>query len=328
MSDTVDPRNRLNELTNREWLIETKSFWRSECSETACEWLQPDLLEEFCAWLAEKRGPEAAAEAMGQLKSSILESIAPPRDDLKATHPATFSERDIARLIRFFTRGGDRVLDPFVGTGSTLLACAEEGRTGVGIELIERWAEVARKRLAAAEIDVEVIEAAETAGTDGQAIIIGDAREALSAIPSESFDFVVTSPPYWRILRKNGEKTAAERTRRGLPTHYSEQDDDLGNIERYDRFLDELGTIFHECARVMRDRTYMCVIVSDFRHGPQFYLYHADIARTVEALPECSLQLKGLTVLVQDSKNLYPLGIPHAFVSNIHHQYVLIFQKM
>ena len=37
--------------------------------------------------------------------------------------------------------------------------------------------------------------------------------------------------------------------------------------------------------------------------------------------------LKGVTILIQDNKNLYPLGIPYAFVSNIHHQYVLIFQK-
>ena len=40
-----------------------------------------------------------------------------------------------------------------------------------------------------------------------------------------------------------------------------------------------------------------------------------------------ALAPKGITVLVQDSKNLYPLGIPYAFVSNIHHQYVLVFQR-
>ena len=57
----VDPRNRLNELSNREWLRETKSFWLSQ---------------------------------------------APPRSALKARHPATFSERDVERLIRLFTKPG------------------------------------------------------------------------------------------------------------------------------------------------------------------------------------------------------------------------------
>jgi hypothetical protein len=38
--------------------------------------------------------------------------------------------------------------------------------------------------------------------------------------------------------------------------------------------------------------------------------------------------LEGITILVQDSKNLYPYGMPYAFVSNIHHQYILIFRKL
>jgi len=138
---------------------------------------------------------------------------------------------------------------------------------------------------------------------------------------------VVTSPPYWRILRKKGEKSEQERESKGLPTHYSESEADLGNIEDYDEFLGRLGDVFHEAARVLKTKQYMCVVVADFRHGPQFHLYHADIARMVEDCHE-DLQLKGMTVLLQDSKGLYALGIPYAFVGNIHHQFVLIFQKM
>ncbi|MGC9318939.1 MAG: TRM11 family SAM-dependent methyltransferase [Armatimonadota bacterium] len=330
MSDSVDPRNILNELSNRQWLIETKSFWRSECQKELAPWLEPELVERFGLWLEQEVGEERACEMLGQLTSSVLESIAPPRDELKATHPATFSERDVARLIRLFTKSGERVLDPFLGTGSTLLACAAEGRVGVGVELIYRWAEVAAKRLAGEGVTgraVEPHEALSACDEGHQVILFGDAREVLAELPDESFDFVVTSPPYWRILRKNGEKTAAERTGRGLPTHYSEDAEDLGNIESYEEFLEELGGVFQQCARLLRERRYMCVIVSDFRHGPQFHLYHADVARLIEdSNPD--MQLKGLTVLVQDSKNLYPLGIPYAFVSNIHHQFVVILQRM
>jgi len=48
------------------------------------------------------------------------------------------------------------------------------------------------------------------------------------------------------------------------------------------------------------------------------------VARVIE---KAQLDLKGVTVLLQDSKNLYPFAIPYAFVSNIHHQYILIHQK-
>lgn len=330
MADKVDPRNRMNELTNREWLIETKSFWRSQAEDDLPDWFQPELLEQFGRWLAEEHGEERADEMMGQLISSVMWSKAPPRDKLKATHPATFSERDIERLIRLFTKPGQIVLDPFVGSGSTLLACAETDRIGIGIELIEQWAEVTTGRMEAAEIPFRVVEPAQAidaTGRGAQVLMHGDALAALATLPDECADFIVTSPPYWSILKKRGEKAARERVSKGLPTHYSESEADLGNVEDYEEFLARLGDIFLECGRVLRVKQYMCVIVCDFRHGPQFHLYHADIARTVEER-DPSMQLKGMTVLVQDSKNLYPLGIPYCFIGNIHHQFVLVFQRM
>jgi len=263
----VDPRNRLNELSNTDWMVETKSVWFSR---------------------------------------------PPRRDSLKSGHPATFAESDIARLIRFFTRPGDRVLDPFVGSGSTLLACAETGRAGTGIELIERWADVSRNRLQGIN-----------GGTE-QKVMTGDAREVLPTIPDESFDFIVTSPPYWMILRKDRDhKVRAERKSKGLSTRYSDEEDDLGNLESYDEFLGQLARVYCECRRVLAKRHYMCVVVSDFRHKSRFVDYHSDISRVVES---CGFALEGITVLVQDSKNLYPYGIPYAFVSNIHHQYILTFR--
>src|SRR2546423_10995261 len=54
---------------------------------------------------------------------------------IEREHPAPFSFTDVSRLIRFFTKRGDVVLDPFVGVGSTLKACAVEGRKGIGFAL-------------------------------------------------------------------------------------------------------------------------------------------------------------------------------------------------
>ena len=271
MKSTVDQRNRLNDLTNKEWLQQTKSFWKSQ---------------------------------------------APPRDELKLQHPATFSERDIERLIRLFTKSGQPVLDPFVGVGSTVIACLRSGRTGMGIELAAQWYETAQQRLAA-----------ETGNGPPQDInlILGDAGTELAQMAPASVDFIVTSPPYWRILNKDGQKVSAERTSRGLPTNYGDDGQNLGNIEDYAEFLTKLGGVFSQCARVLRAKQYMVVIVSDFRHGPRYYLYHADLARTIEQ--HSPMVLKGVISLLQDSKNLYAYGIPYAYVPNIHHQQILILQK-
>ncbi|MEN6346858.1 MAG: DNA methyltransferase [Armatimonadia bacterium] len=316
MDDPVHPKNALNDLPNRQWLIETKSFWLSgdDGNEAFSE-----LAGEFVQWLRQTDAPEEVERLLGQLDDSFVYSQAPPRSALKALHPATFSERDVERLIRLFTKQGERVLDPFVGSGSALLACALAGRKGVGIELSPEWAQVARERLQTEAVSGQPQPSLELS------VVEGDARSCLQEMEADSFDFVVTSPPYWSILtKKAGLKAHAERTSRGLPTQYSDSDGDLGNLEDYDQFLDELARIFGQCGRVLKPKRYMAVIVSDFRHGPRFYLYHADLAARVEAL---GLQLKGVTILAQNNKNLYPFGIPFAFISNIHHQYILVFQK-
>jgi len=313
--------NKLNDLTNREWLMETKSFWRSRVGEGRVggdildppgSWTEEDLLA-LTGWLCARVGEDRAAMMLTQALPSTMLSITPPRDARKLQHPATFSERDVERLIRFFTKQGETVLDPFLGSGSTLVACRDSGRLGTGIELVEQWADIARERLSDLFSEQE------------QTILQGDALATLAALPEASFDFIVTSPPYWSILDKRGMKIAAERESKDLPTKYSEDASDLGNIADYEEFLDRLAEGFAACGRVLKPKKYLAVIVSDFRHGPHFVLFHADLAKRIE---QAGLPLKGITILLQDSKNLYPFGVPNAFVSNVHHQYILIHQKV
>ncbi|MFQ6130783.1 MAG: DNA methyltransferase [Armatimonadota bacterium] len=331
MGKRPSPRNRLNDLSNSEWLRRTKSFWISEArpakrSPSASRSRdgdgRPEWMDDFAQWLRAEKGEEAADQVLGQVYDSFVYSQPPARDPLKSQHPATFAEADVQKLIEFFTRRRQSVLDPFLGSGSTLIACHRCGRKGLGIELSPRWAQVARRRLKDAGASVSEFDGKLSA--PGQKVVCGDARAEMARLRTGSVHFIVTSPPYWRILRKNGMKVAAERTGKGLPTHYSEADADLGNIADYQGFLAELDVVWRECARTMRKGRYMCVIVCDFRHGPDFYLYHADIARHVE---DSGLKLQGVTILAQDNKTLYPYGVPNAFVSNIHHQYILIFRK-
>ncbi len=304
--------NKLNDLTNREWLQDTKSFWHA-AGEERSSW-SLERMSEVASWMREHYGDDEAEQMLGQLVPSTMYSIAPPRDKRKLAHPATFSERDIQRLINLFTKSGQTVLDPFLGSGSTLLACHNTGRKGIGIELIEQWADVSRARLEEAGADPEI-----------QRVIQSDAAAGLATLKLESVDFIVTSPPYWSILSKNaGMKTKAERVSKDLPTQYSDQVADLGNIGDYDEFLNRLGDVFRHCATVLKPRKYMACIVSDFRHGPKFYTFHSDLAAIIA---KQGMPLKGITILLQDSKNLYPFAIPYAFVSNVHHQYILIHQK-
>ncbi len=306
--------NTLNDLDAREWLRTTKSIWYENLTD-----LQVPALEAIAAALRQTVGDEATEKILGQVLDSILVSKPGPRDKLKALHPATFPETDVERLIRFFTKEGEQVLDPFVGSGSTLVAARHSGRGSLGIELIPRWAEIAEQRANSqlCMFDSPTVEAQ---------VRLGDARTVLRGLPDESYDLVLTSPPYWSMLNKPADhKMTAERVSRNLPTNYSSSEVDLANIETYQDFLDQLGEVFAQCVRVLKPMKYIVVIVSDFRHKSQFIMYHADVGRMLERL---GMTLAGVTILVQDSKTLYPYGMPHTFVSNIHHQYVVVARKL
>lgn len=76
-------------------------------------------------------------------------------------------------------------------------------------------------------------------------------------MPDESFDFVVTSPPYWSILNKEADyKVKKERLAHGLATNYAENDkNDLANIKNYQDFINTLvSDIFLECGRVLKTK--------------------------------------------------------------------------
>lgn len=274
--ERTDPRNQLNDLTAKEWIVETVSVWN-------------------------QRGLGARH----------------PDAQIERQHPAPFSFTDVGRLIRFFTKRGAVVLDPFVGIGSTLKACALDGRHGIGIELNSRFVELTRQRLS-----TEIRDMFSTVA--GQQVLEGDARMLLPTLADNSVDFVVTSPPYWSILRKEDHKVRQERLANGLSTDYGDHHHDLGKIKDYDEFLQELTSIFAQCCRVLKPGKYMTIIVSDFREKSRYVMFHADLARSLEGI---GLEMRGLKVLYQRHKKVYPYGYPYSYVPNIHNQYILIVQK-
>ena len=236
---------------------------------------------------------------------------------IERQHPAPFSFQDVARLIRFFTKTEECVLDPFVGVGSTLKAAALEGRRGIGIELNRKYAELARQRLK--------VELNGDAGVcHDQKIICGDARTRIPRLPNRSVKLVVTSPPYWTILHKQDHKALQERLAHGLDTQYSIDHADLGNIEDYDEFLTTLADTLALTRDCLDDGGHMCIVVGDFRHKSNYYMLHADIAREMQ---KRQFTLKGITVLYQRHKRVFPYGFPYSYVPNLHHQYIVILEK-
>lgn len=229
-------------------------------------------------------------------------------------HPAPFSFTDITRFVEFFTKKGQRVLDPFGGIGSTAKACLTIGRKVTSVELSERFHAVAQARLAA-DITSEA--------TSSCQLINNDIRECY--FPPAEFDLIVTSPPYWGILNKVDHKAEQERIAQGLIHNYGDSEADLSSIADYDDFIVELAVIFAELAESVRDGGHCVIVVGDFRHKSRYYMFHSDLARALEASQRWAL--RGIKIIYQKNKRVFPYGYPYSYVPNLHHQYALILQK-
>ena len=68
----------------------------------------------------------------------------PRRKEDEILHPAKFPETLVEEFITFFTKEGDWVFDPFMGTGSALIAAGNLKRNAIAVELSEEYFKVAK----------------------------------------------------------------------------------------------------------------------------------------------------------------------------------------
>ncbi|HEU4641264.1 MAG TPA: site-specific DNA-methyltransferase [Gemmatimonadaceae bacterium] len=68
-------------------------------------------------------------------------------------HPCPRKLRHVLWLVRWWSEPGETVLDPFAGSGTTLVAAKELGRRAIGIEIEEKYCEIAARRLAQGVLD-------------------------------------------------------------------------------------------------------------------------------------------------------------------------------
>jgi DNA modification methylase len=263
-----DQRNELNDLTGKEWLVLTRSYWETE----------------------------------------------PSQDDKTAyAHPAPFLVRDVQKLISLFTKRGMTVLDPFSGTGTTLLAAAQLDRKAIGIDINKKYIELAKRRLS---------------GLKNCKLITGDSHEKVESVGR--VEYIVTSPPYHNILSNNGKgirhwsgRKYRMAARTGVET-YSDFSNDLGNFEEYEDFLHALRQIMRRCFKVLVPGRYCTIVISDFTVRRIEVCVQSDV---VQMMTDIGFEFCGTTVLLQPVKPLFPFGYPYAYKINHHHQNLITFRR-
>jgi DNA modification methylase len=261
--------------------------------------------------------------------------------DRRRAHGANKPPRLMARLIEFFTRSGELVLDPFAGVGGTLFGAAitRGPRRALGFELDPRWAAVYRETLAAlrAERDGRGPRLADLGQADpggersfdpgGLELREGDARQLLAGLDDGSVDFVATDPPYnvqLRMTMAGGPLARAHANRRTGYAMVSDLEGDLANLPDYPTFLDAMAGIITDLHRVLRPGRYAAFIVRDAYQDGRYLFTAADLAARAEA---AGFVPKGDIAWYQAGSRLRPYGYPRSFVPNIVHQHILVLRK-
>jgi DNA modification methylase len=110
-------------------------------------------LHEYCLCFSKGRFDRvvkgtATIEAEEFMNDTLSIWEIPPESAKRVGHPAPFPVELPRRFIDLYTYAGELVLDPFMGSGSTALACLQTGRTYVGYDIDPDYVEMARKRVA------------------------------------------------------------------------------------------------------------------------------------------------------------------------------------
>jgi DNA modification methylase len=242
----------------------------------------------------------------------------PPRKKGVLVHPAKFPETMAQEFIEFFTKKGQTILDPMAGTGSTLVAALRAGRNSYGIELNTKYAGIARHIIAEERASL----GQQVEGLKSE-VIHADATRALD-LRLPTFDYVLTSPPYWDMLRAKGAHTQKKRRAASdLDVFYSDDPNDLGNMDNYEAFLAKLVNIYARLKPLLREKAYLTIIVKNVKKGGRIYPLAWDLGRELGR----TYTLKDEKMWLQDNQSLAPYGLGSAWVSNTFHHYCLQFRN-
>lgn len=167
-----------------------------------------------------------------------------PRRDTSGAHLGwywgNFVPQIPHQMLLRFTKRGEWVLDPFLGSGTTLVECKRLGRNGIGIELAPNVAERATE-IIAKEANRHRVAVTTTVG-DSRTIDLGS---VLRPSGIEQADFVIMHPPYHDIVK------------------FSDEEGDLCNAETIGVFLSMFGEVLDNVTPFLKTGRHLALVVGD-----------------------------------------------------------------
>ncbi len=166
-----------------------------------------------------------------------------PRRDNSGAHKGSYHGNFVPQipnqLLRRYTKKGDWILDPFMGSGTTLIESQRLGRNSIGIELQQEVANEACER-----INSEAKNDCISKVFIGDSKVI-DLKKILNENGIEKIQFIIFHPPYWDIVK------------------FSDKSNDLSNAKSLDVFLKDLGQVIDNACKHLEKNRYCAVVMGD-----------------------------------------------------------------
>ncbi len=245
---------------------------------------------------------------------SVIPLTFPPsyQHALRSQHGGQKPPELCEQLIRTLTKAGQRVLDPFMGVGGTLLGATAAGREAVGVELNPRWIEVYR-------------EVCRRESLPEQTALAGDSRAVLPTLDGP-FDLVLTDVPYWDMdqrRRSRGKwKRAGEEAQEVVSTKLSAFSE--SGPQTREEWLSTLGEVFTLCRPLLKPKGYLVSFIGDMYHSGRYHPLSHYLAGVLEDL---GYTFKANLVWYDVSKKLRVYGFKYEFIPSMTHQNILVFRN-
>lgn len=247
-----------------------------------------------------------------------------PTHSQRKIHGAMKPPELMAEIIRFFSKQGELILDPFAGVGGTLLGAQLAERRAMGIELNPCWVERYQYIIHHYQIhDGQIIPGFRELVDDEKdySMIQGDCIEMMRNFADGSFAAIITDPPYGCHHGRIGFK---KETNFNMVNPNEERD--FGNAESYEMFFDKMKLFGREAYRILKEGRYLILLIGDrYYQGEYFPLG----VRVAETLKEAGFRWKGIRIWWNKAtqRPLRPYAIKRCFIPNITHQNILIMRK-
>lgn len=260
---------------------------------------------------------------------SVWNDVSSTREKKHLDHGATYPEKLCDRLIEMYSREGDTVLDPFLGTGTTVLSAIKNRRMAIGIELTDRFYSVAENEIANRELELNA-----NGVKLSYQLFKGDCTDMLNQIEADSVQLTITSPPYANLIhmvvddrQKRHKKSKFVEENNATTNVYSMDQRDLGNMDMTD-YLVSVEQIMKEIYRTTKEGGYNIWVVKDFRdtrNGIPYVDLHSKIANAGE---KAGFKYHDLIIWDQNERRkLVLLGYPSVFYVNQNHSYMVVMRK-